>query len=911
MDEIKQKVKYIIKSFSKRLLIILLPVILIIVLLASFIYYITLDDGTYKKDDKKSVSYVASTYTSNVSFTSDGLQPQTNAEDLWNQMKSDGAPVNNYLDSYDELEKMMNAEIETQYPKMGKGNIDGKIEFERTKSDGSKQKLSFIEKDKFEELKKNYESSGDTNVLNYFTLDDNSNVVVGVLSKTTEMIHTNDTDIDPFDYTSTGLDKIDNETYSKTIYNISTTKINYKSAVQKYTMPFQYLWSLLVITEDKDFVLDLVDLVDKSQFVIGIYDNVTTTTTNEEYTYDREKRTDTYVELDVKEDLGVTGYDTTRYWLSDESPNAAGNYDPRYEADYETTPYNVTYSKVKETSTISTNMDKLDTWIMKSESTNQYSQNNQVSQSSNTADLEDTEYEELSNSPENSENNSQLLNNEHALNFKKETNNYIINASSVSTTNELVTIKNVECSYFEKRTNRKMESTSNTTKTKNVQTVTSKEIKDDPNSKDSNFVTILNNNTKARMIVEQIPDWLFELIEINDSTADMEDLTRYLLYKATGNNYGVTTFDFSIYDVSKFNTNSSSTSGSSTNLLIEYIHSWEGCTSLSADGKKYIIEIDGGGNPTVGYGIDINAHRSEFEANGYSGNAGEEVDKDFVDSLEKQEITAAIENVKAETASLNLTGYQINALVSRYYNMGSSGWKAEREGKNFVQAYEAYWNKDTDDKFELKDENAVDFSHQLYTTYMKYVNSSNGTYLLGLERRRESEWKLFQTGYYDRIDKWHSNSGGNVLPAADEVHQDEIDWTYYTNGLYWNDIEMSINNPNKETCCATYVSCVLYKAGYFTEDEMNSFNYNECGSLHNFLTSAGWSEISSYDELEAGDIVFMNYNDGGKDYDHVQIYAGDDTWYNAGETSAIQRQSPYNQGDWARSNFFVAVRPTK
>ena len=191
---------------------------------------------------------------------------------------------------------------------------------------------------------------------------------------------------------------------------------------------------------------------------------------------------------------------------------------------------------------------------------------------------------------------------------------------------------------------------------------------------------------------------------------------------------------------------------------------------------------------------------------------------------------------------------------------------------------------------------------------------SGGNVLQGLVNRRKSEWKLFQTGYYDRIDKWHNNnSNADIISIADEIHQDEIEWSYYvnTNDLYWNNIEMSINNPNKVTCCATYVSCVLYKAGLFSEEEMNSFNYNECTALYNFLSSNDWSEIVSYDELEAGDIVFMNYNDGGKDYDHVQIYAGNDTWYNAGDTSAIRRSSPYSQGSWAENNFFVAMRLNK
>lgn len=55
------------------------------------------------------------------------------------------------------------------------------------------------------------------------------------------------------------------ETYSNTNYSMTTTTINYQNLVSKYTMPFDYLWALLVVSEDEDFVLDLADLVYGSQ----------------------------------------------------------------------------------------------------------------------------------------------------------------------------------------------------------------------------------------------------------------------------------------------------------------------------------------------------------------------------------------------------------------------------------------------------------------------------------------------------------------------------------------------------------------------------------------------------------------------------------------------------------------------
>ena len=76
------------------------------------------------------------------------------------------------------------------------------------------------------------------------------------------------------------------EEYDITTHSMSTTKINFQEYVSGYTMPFDYLWALLTISQRKEFVLDLADLVRDSEIEITIHDNltITTTTTVDEYT---------------------------------------------------------------------------------------------------------------------------------------------------------------------------------------------------------------------------------------------------------------------------------------------------------------------------------------------------------------------------------------------------------------------------------------------------------------------------------------------------------------------------------------------------------------------------------------------------------------------------------------------------
>ncbi|MGN1269534.1 MAG: glycoside hydrolase family protein [Clostridia bacterium] len=267
-------------------------------------------------------------------------------------------------------------------------------------------------------------------------------------------------------------------------------------------------------------------------------------------------------------------------------------------------------------------------------------------------------------------------------------------------------------------------------------------------------------------------EWLFELMQKDASLQNLEQLMRYIMYKYTGKDYGVTEFSMQIFDAKDF----IEISGGGSKLLKEYIHYWENGSGAptNADGTKYIVHDDGAGHPTVGYGVDIynSGYLNEFLSAGYSTEIGAEIDIEFVDALEDREINSNLETIKAMTNGLDLTGYQINALVSRAYNCGVGGAITTLRGSpsmDFVGSYNAYWNSETDDYFEEQNPNA-NFGHSLYTQYMSKPVTSNNKYMLGLERRRKSEWTLFQTGYYDVLDKWHTG-GGDLVAACEELTQ--------------------------------------------------------------------------------------------------------------------------------------------
>lgn len=74
-----------------------------------------------------------------------------------------------------------------------------------------------------------------------------------------------------------------------TQYIMRTTTINYQQMIDKYTMPFELLWALLVIGENKNFVMELADLVYGSQIEVTIQDNYTKKTQIDTWNYDKDQ----------------------------------------------------------------------------------------------------------------------------------------------------------------------------------------------------------------------------------------------------------------------------------------------------------------------------------------------------------------------------------------------------------------------------------------------------------------------------------------------------------------------------------------------------------------------------------------------------------------------------------------------
>ena len=233
----------------------------------------------------------------------------------------------------------------------------------------------------------------------------------------------------------------------ETDYYMTTEAINYQEFVSGYTMPFDFLWALTVTGRDKDFTLEVADLVFDSEIIITIHDNLTITTdvTTEHYTKTVNehpehfyKRT-TVITRDNTLDIALTKADV---WC----------------VDYSQSFVNTIPQKIEENSSSGSGSNR-------------------------------TEY------------------------------------SHTVTSNKYVSSPPVEIEKL------------------------------DPLSNEPNFATILNKREyyQARNNIMSAPDWLFEILETMDSsTVDLLDLTKYVLYKSTNKDFGVTDYEFSTFDHENF-----------------------------------------------------------------------------------------------------------------------------------------------------------------------------------------------------------------------------------------------------------------------------------------------------------------------------------------------------------------------
>lgn len=380
-------------------------------------------------------------------------------------------------------------------------------------------RIKYTSRENFDALYSEYESSGNRDIFKYFTLDDEGNVEVATWTKTTGNFTTQNgiksigeiqSTYDPrYQQTSSGVSFVE--------YRASITKINYKSMASKYTIPFEYLWALLVEGEDYKFVERVANLAYNTEFCVGIYDSVNTSTNVDKRYYTR-----------------VITKTTTR-------TNSAGETSSKTTTS--TVPCVDISTITTETDTISYDVAYANTWIV--EIWTKYIAKNFSGDSNKDVTIMEGQKGNLSEGElkdrlENFEENED----KEELKNATEGEEILINTPTV---NE---VENTEISQAENLTVTEQTSVNNSYER------TTPELREkidiDPNTGD-NFVKALRESENAYRLLTNngTLNWLCEILEENEDTANMVDLTKALIKKAIDPDAEID-FDFSIFKPDSF-----------------------------------------------------------------------------------------------------------------------------------------------------------------------------------------------------------------------------------------------------------------------------------------------------------------------------------------------------------------------
>ncbi len=652
---------------------------------------------------------------------------------------------------------------------------------------------------------------------------------VATWTETTETVESNDPNV---------------EEYSNTTYSMTTTEINYQDMVSGYTMPFDYLWVFLVMTQDKEFVFDLADLVYNSEIEITVHDNLDVNTKVDTYNYTRREKVQTT-------NANVTvSYDGTSSSFSKTDGFTAQEYD---------TPCETTKTTIKKVNTLDICLTKANIWIVDYERKYEYQGDQQgTPQGGEASSLANVDYGDPESISEDRNGDGESFRQEKQAEY-----------TSAGHQNVSSSLNGVSCNVWHGVFDI-TEAITTTVDTK-MYTSTPGEVKEktDKNSDEENFVTVFlkDSSMQARHYILDAPQWLFDMLEGNDSTKEMVDLTKYLLYKATGKSFGVTEFDFSIF----------------------YPQELE-----EAGSDDYIVH-------TEKSSPEIVITDKEILTKAFQGakGAGTENLVEYVDAFLKFQEEYKVNAVFAAAVAINECGAGTNCQIggNNWYSIknttpGGGTWRSYSSPRGAIK-----------DFFQLiagVDENGEE-RNQIYFKANKFTVSEIGmTYCEDADK--PGGWiesvKAYMTNMFNAVGIYPttSESGSgvesfmSVLEQYSQTVQKDGNW-HYSNSGESSTFQSAIKNHNKKTNCALMVSWALKDIDILEKDQKFYKSASKAvyinGAEKNIKKAAKIIKVNktaksliASGELQRGDICLW-YGE-----QHTNVYAGNQKWYDAGRWRA-------------------------
>lgn len=327
-------------------------------------------------------------------------------------------------------------------------------------------------------------------------------------------------------------------------YNMTEMTIPYQSIVAQYRMPFNYLWAMLIYSNNKNYTFELADLVRNSQIEITIHDNynetITKTTEEKRYNYYYEGQANTEFKYSYTQQVpaGQTAPPSTT------QTKKIGNLFTATSESHE--DYKKTTTNTNKTNTLDIALTLADTWCVKYEKKYKFNGTDEPNSSTSSQKLDDENGETEEHSTiSNSSLKRKILDKAYAA-----ANSWLSGQPNPGTIKDVSIIQNENQKQTDRYTITNQKITTKVTTTSSSYTAEPEKYYTEETPK---FAIVFNKNFDAKSNILSAKEWLFEALESNADTVNMVDLTKYLMYKATGNEIdGVTDF-FAVFEKLKQN----------------------------------------------------------------------------------------------------------------------------------------------------------------------------------------------------------------------------------------------------------------------------------------------------------------------------------------------------------------------
>lgn len=613
--------------------------------------------------------------------------------------------------------------------------------------------MKYVTKEKFEELIKN----GSEEALKVFTIEDDGKIKIATWSMGAD-----------------GIIQIKE----------NASKINLKTALKNYIMPYEYLLYWYMDTNERNFTEELAQLVMDSEIIVAVQDNITTTQINT-----------TVSQKTVSENGGSSG------WSQVSSTSVT--------TENCTTQIEVTYA---------------DAWCVK-----YYKKNNTYSDEE--LDWKEGETEKIRN----------------VKGKVDRTESTSISGESVVGSGTITDIdedgNKVSYSYTTYQ-----QTTTNTKRMAIKYQDGDVEVEKNPEK----FVNIFQK-TKVHIFVRD--NYLFSILEKNEKTVNLLNVTKYLLWKASGIGYGVyEDYDFSEYNIKNF---SSSTGG--------------GIYGGTIQEKVWVAVINAGYSKEAAAGVLGNIEaESGFNAGIIEGGTGIGAGLCQWSFGRRTQLEQYAASKGANWTDENI---QIQFLIGEITPGGGADGFA-----NYQLMYYGGYSPSDWENASTPEDAAVAFCW-----------SFERPGIPRMDVRTEAARKYYDMFKDREMSSFGGGSADDIIRTAREVLQDMLNRNITYGPQTYGNIKQTATIDNQYVC-ATYVAVVLYKSGALTEDQINAYNYHFTGygGFPDMLSAAGWVQVDP-SEAQPGDVV----NAYGH---HVMIYAGGNGVYD--EACAQQNHTIEPSGNW-------------